>query len=173
MTLLATGGGALAAAGRGAPIVNALTGRPILVAAARGAGAGGAINALTSAASEAPLGEQIESGATAGALLGPVGYGFGKAVNKLLGTGMDRETANLATAARDKFGIPIRVDQVSANPMVRFVGSVMQRLPFTGLGGHVAEQQTAFNRAVANEFGETADKITRPVLQRPHRESFR
>jgi Cell Wall Hydrolase len=163
---LGAGGSVLAAAGRGAPIVNMLAARPVLSSIARGAGAGGAINALTSAASDAPLGEQIQSGVTAGALLGPVGYGVGKAANKLLGAGVDRETASLATTARDKFGIPIRADQISANPMVRFAGSVMQRLPFTGLGEHVAEQQTAFNRAVANEFGETADKITRPVIQR-------
>jgi hypothetical protein len=162
---LAAGGGALAAAGRGAPIVNALAARPVISAAVRGAGVGAGANVLTSASSDQPLGEQIESGAKTGALFGPLGYGMGKVASKALGAGIDRETANLATTARDKFDIPIRVDQMSANPMVRFMGSVMQRLPFTGLGEHAAGQQVAFNRAVAKEFGETADRITRPVIQ--------
>jgi hypothetical protein len=162
---LAAGGGALTAATRGAPLVNAIAARPVVSAAVRGAAAGAGANALTSAASDQSLGEQLQGGATAGALLGPVGFGLGKAASKLLGVGIDRETAALATAATDKYGIPVRSDQISSNPMVRFAGSVMQRLPFTGLGEHVAEQQTAFNRAVANEFGETADKITRPVIK--------
>jgi Cell Wall Hydrolase len=161
---LSAGGAALTAATRGAPIVNALVARPLLSAALRGAGTGAGATALTSAASDQPFGEQIQGGALTGGLLGPVGAGVGRLGSRLLGSHIDRETANLAATAQNKFDIPLRADQVSANPMVRFMGSVMQRLPFTGLGEHVAEQQTAFNRAIANEFGENADKITRPVI---------
>jgi hypothetical protein len=163
---LAASGGLISAATRGAPIVNALAARPLVSAAVRGAGAGAGASALTSAASEEPLGDQITSGATAGAVLGPAGRLVSGVARKVAGAGVEPETAQLAATARDKFGIPIRPDQISTNPMVRFMGSVMQRLPFTGMGEHVAEQQTAFNRAIANEFGETADKVTRPVLAR-------
>jgi Cell Wall Hydrolase len=163
--LLATGGAALSAAGRGAPIVNALLSRPMLAAAARGAGAGAGANLLTSAASEEPLSEQLQGGAETGAVAGPVGRFVGKFAGKLVGSGVDTETANLAAAARDKFGIPLRADQVSANPMVRFMGSVLQRMPFTGLGEHVAEQQTAANRAIANEMGQVSDKVTPQTIR--------
>jgi hypothetical protein len=61
--------------------------------------------------------------------------------------------------------IPLRADQISANPTVRFMGSVMQRLPFTGLGEHVAEQQTAANRAVASEMGQVSDKVTPQTIR--------
>lgn len=164
--LLATGGGALAAAGRGAPIVNMLASRPILAAAARGAGTGAGANLLTSAASDEPLGEQLQSGATAGAIAGPAARLLGRGINRLTGSGVDPEMARLASLARDKYDIPIRADQISTNPIVRVGGTMMRRLPFTGVGEQRAEQQVAFNRAVANEFGEKADHITRPVIAR-------
>jgi hypothetical protein len=161
---LAAGGGALAGALRGAPIGNAVAARPLVSAALRGAGSGAGATALTSSTSDQPLGEQIENGASIGALLGPVGYGLGRALGNLTGTAVDPEVARLASIARGKYEIPIRADQISANPLVRHGGSLLQNLPFTGLGEHAAEQQTAFNRAIANEFGTSADKITRPVI---------
>jgi Cell Wall Hydrolase len=157
---LAGGGGALAGAARGAPLVNAIAARPVVSAALRGAGAGAGANLLTSSTSDEPLGEQLQGGALAGAVGGPVGRVLGRIGRKLIGSGIDTETANLAAAARDKFGIPLRADQISANPMVRFMGSVMQRMPFTGLGEHVAEQQAAANRAIASEMGQVSDKVT-------------
>lgn len=130
-----------------------------------GAGVGAGTAALTSATSDDPLADQIKGGATAGAVLGPLGAGAARLGSKLVGGVMDQETATLAKAARDKFGIPIGIGQMSENPTVRFMDSVMQRLPFTGMAARTAEQQTSLNQAVAKEMGIGADKITPQVVQ--------
>jgi hypothetical protein len=135
---------------------------PLAAPIVRGAATGAGANVLTSGTSDTPIGEQAGWGALGGAALGPVGHYLGNAVS----SGVQRETADLARLAQTRYKIPIRVDQISENPMVRFGGSAAQRAPFTGLGAHVAQQQGAFNRAVANTFGETADKVTPDVMAR-------
>lgn len=84
-------------------------------------------------------------------------------VNRLTGT-VDAETAQLADLARSKYGIPVTADQLSASPAMRFAGSVLKRLPFSGAGDNAAEIQTNFNRSVANTFGEDATKVTPKVM---------
>lgn len=163
--LIAAGGGALSAATRGAPIVQAVAARPVLSSVLKGAGAGAAANALTSSTSSEPLWQQIESGAGAGAVLGPLGYGAAKLGSKLFSGAVDRETAQLAQSARDQHGIPVTGGQISSNPTVRFMDSVLQRLPFSGYAARTAEQQAALNRAVAGEMGVAADKITPNVVR--------
>jgi hypothetical protein len=155
---LAAGGGALAAATRGAPIVSSIAAKPFLSAAVRGVAGGAGAAGLTSASSDQPIGEQMMEGGKWGGIFGAGGKVLGKAFGG--GGRLDKGTADLAAAATDKFKIPIRADQLSANPMVRFMGSVAQRMPYTGLGEHVAEQQRALNRAVGAEMGRAADKIT-------------
>ena len=71
----------------------------------------------------------------------------------------------LARAARDAYDIPVTAGQMSSSQPVRFLDSVLQRLPFSGYGARTAEQQTGLNRAVANEMGVTSDKITPDVLR--------
>lgn len=156
--LLAAGGGALAAATRGAPLVGSIAARPVLAAGVRGVAGGAGAAGLTSASSDQPIGEQVMEGGKWGGIFGTGGKLLGKAFGG--GGRLDKGTADLAAAATDKFKIPIRADQLSANPMVRFMGSVAQRMPYTGLGEHVAEQQGALNRAVGAEMGKAADKIT-------------
>jgi hypothetical protein len=130
-------------------------------AVVKGGATGAGINALTSSASDLPLQDQVKWGALGGAALGPVGRSLGK----LVGGTIDRETADLAQLARDKYGIPLRVDQISGNEMVQRAGALMQKTPFTGLAGSAATQQSAFNRAIAAEMGESADKITPYVMR--------
>lgn len=163
--LLGAGGAAIGSATRGMPIVNALAARPVLSAAVSGAGIGAGANALTSSASNDPLSDQMLSGGMTGAVLGPLGYGAAKLGSKLVGGAVDRETAQLADAARNKYGINVGAGQISANPTVRFLDSVMQRLPFTGMASRTAEQQGSLNRALAAEIGVNADKITPTVVQ--------
>lgn len=84
-------------------------------------------------------------------------------VNALTGR-VDPETAVLADAARTKYSIPVTADQMSASPAMKFAGSVLRRLPFGGAEENIAQTRTAFNRAVANSFGEDAPKVTPKIM---------
>src|SRR6202023_3543800 len=89
----------------------------------------------------------------------------GATINRLLGT-VDPHTALLAQTARNNFGIPVGAGEISSNPTVRFANSVINKLP--GSGGSAAREagQTAFNRSVAETFGENAERITPQVMAR-------
>jgi len=89
----------------------------------------------------------------------------GAAANRLMGT-VDPNTAALAHTARDTFGIPVGAGEVSANPTVRFLNSVVNKLPGSGGGAHRENMQTAFNRSIAETFGENAERITPQVMAR-------
>ncbi len=161
---LAAGGGALAAATRGAPIATSLAARPLVAGAVRGAAEGAGAAGLTSASSDQPIGEQMADAAKAGGIFGAGGRYAGKLMGLGKG-GLDRTTADLADKAVNKYGIPLRSDQLSSNLLVKHAGSIAQHLPFTGLGEHAAEQQGAFNRAIAKEMGENSEKVTGRVVK--------
>lgn len=162
--IMATQGRILSAAP--APVVNALAARPIVSSVLGGAVTGGATNALTSSTSSAPLLDQMKEGAMWGGAMGPVAHAGTQLGSHLFGGAIDRTTAGLAQLARNRFGIDVTAGQISANPTVRFLDSVLQRLPFTGYGTRTANQQGAFNAAVAHTFGEASDKITPDVMAR-------
>ena len=87
----------------------------------------------------------------------------GGVANRLVGT-VDPNTAALAQTARNNFGIPVGAGEVSSNPTVRFLNSVVNKLPGSGGGAHRENMQTAFNRSIAETFGENADRITPQVM---------
>lgn len=89
----------------------------------------------------------------------------GAVTNRLVGT-VDPNTAALAQTARNNFGIPVGAGEVSANPTVRFLNSVVNKLPGSGGGAHREATQTAFNRSIAETFGENAERITPQVMAR-------
>lgn len=131
---------------------------------------GGASNALLSGADTLARGGSAQQagenaligGAIGAAIPGAFGAG-GKVVNALIGK-TSPETAQLAKTAIDQYGIPITPAQMSESPMIRFAESVVNKMPFTGGTASIAEQQAAFNKAVASTIGETADKITPDVM---------
>jgi hypothetical protein len=168
--MLAAGGGALSAVPGVTPALGAISRIPyagrILGPALTGAATGAGTNVLTSAKSDTPVLEQARAGAEFGAPLGVVGSEFGRLF------GIDRDTAQLAQTARQKFGIPVRWSQISENPTVRFMDSVLQRLPFTGVGPHSAQQQAALQRGLANEMGVASDKITPDVINTAKRTAY-
>jgi hypothetical protein len=132
---------------------------------AGGAGVGGGASALTSSTSDMPIGDQLRTGALTGAALGPAGYGLGKVGSALSGA-VSPKVAQLAQRAQDTFGLNIGVGQMSSSPMVRFLDSVMQRMPFSGYATKTAEQQKALNSAIAKEMGVNAEEVTPDVVQR-------
>lgn len=157
-----------AAAGTPLSARAAAAGGNALKAAIKGAAAGAGATALTSAASDEPLSDQMVQGAAVGSVLGPAGRAASAAGGKLAGlvTGkVDPLVASLAKEARDRFGIRLSATQISDNKMIRFMDSVLQRTPLTGYGARTAEQTAAFNRALAAEMGETADRITPDTIK--------
>jgi hypothetical protein len=82
------------------------------------------------------------------------------------------ETAALADAAVNKYGIPVTAGQISSNPMVRFADSVLQRIPLTGYATRTAEQQTGLNRAIANEMGVASDTITPDTVRQAKQTAY-
>lgn len=165
-------GTALPAAGAANAVGGAFRGGNMLLnavkAGAQGAAAGTAGTALTSAASDQPLLDQLKTGAGIGAALGVAGPAVSAAGrwagNAIVGSGIGQETAKLANAAANKFGIPLSAGQLSESPAMHFLDGVLKKLPFSGAGKHTEAQKVAFNRAVAKEFGETADKLTMDVM---------
>jgi hypothetical protein len=130
--------------------------------ALRGAGEGAAASGLTNSASDQSLTDDLKSGAILGAIGGTALHG----VNSILFSrgGINKEVADLAAKARDKFGINIRPGQISSAPALHFLDSVVNRLPLSGGTAAREGQQVAFNRAVAQTFGEHAEKITPDVM---------
>ena len=89
----------------------------------------------------------------------------GAATNALVGR-VDPGTATLAAAARNRFDIPVGVGEISSNPTVRFLNSVVNKLPGSGGVAHREEMQTNFNRSITNTFGEDAPRVTPQVMAR-------
>jgi hypothetical protein len=102
-------------------------------------------------------------GMTATAVIPAAIRGAGAAANRIVGT-VDPNTAALAQTARQQFGIPVGAGEVSSNPSVRFVNSVVNKLPGSGGVAHRDEMQTEFNRSVSNTFGEDAARVTPQVM---------
>lgn len=132
--------------------------------AANGAVAGAAGQAATAGGSSQPIGQQIESGAEGGALAGPVAGAAGAVIGKGLGGfGIDQYTANLAQKAIN-MGIPLRAGQIAGNPFIRTADDVVSRIPGSGAAGQQEAIQTGINRALANEMGTSAERITPDVM---------
>lgn len=136
-------------AGRAAPYVGAAA-RSGAFGASQGVGTGETRggNAATSAAFGVG-GQGVASGA--------------KALARGTASRIDKAVAGLARGA-DARGIRLSVPQLSENPMVRTVGSQLERLPFSGAAKRNDANQEAFNRAVGKSFGADAPKITPDVF---------
>lgn len=164
---LASGGAASALTGGGADL-------PLLArlgfAGAEGAGMGGANGFLAADGGNAQRAAAAKQGAEVGAIAGPAGEianaGGGYLANKVLGMRVSPETAALAKAAKDKFGINLRGGQIADTPSTNFFDSVLNRTPLTGYAKSTADQRQAFTSAVAKTFGEKADGLTPEVMQR-------
>lgn len=149
--------GSLGPGVRGAPApVNALI--PSIVRQSPVLGATGALGQGVSDVTGDPL-----LGMAATAAIPAAVRATGGAANALAGR-VDPQTAQLAATARNQFNIPVGAGEISANPTIRFLNSVVNKLPGSGGVAHHAEMQTSFNRSVANTFGEDAPRITPQVM---------
>lgn len=139
--------------------------------AARGATQGAEGAALTSSASDRPLSQQVAMGATTGGLLHTVvpavGAVLGTTFNRLTGAGATPEVAQLADAAMNKFGIPLRASQIAgvADRNAAVNDSQLISAPGSGYAANAAKQSQAFTRAVSHTIGEDTPSITPEVMQ--------
>jgi hypothetical protein len=157
------------------PLRGIAAASPMARAAVTGIGSGGTAAALTSSASDQPLSQQIGAGMLAGGALGPLTQGASaatKGLRNLVFGSVDKETAQLASAARNTYNIPITAGQISTSPSVRFLDSVLQRLPFSGYAKRTTAQQVGLNRALASEMGVDAGKITPDTITRASRNAY-
>jgi hypothetical protein len=145
---LGSGGKVASVLGKSAPYVNA---------AVRGATFGGL---------QGTVGDESRAGnAALGGLLGAAGQGAADVVGRAArGVDMDAVTRGLLGKA-DDIGLRLNAGQLTQNPMLRNAMSQMERLPFSGGRAVQEANHSAFNRAVADTFGATDDKITADVFR--------
>lgn len=143
--------------------------------AAQGAIQGAEGAALTSGQSDAPLGEQVATGAALGGLLGPVvpavTSGIGNTVNRMTQSPVATEVADLARVAMDRWNIPLRSGQIAgtADRSAAIADSNLIGATGSGYGRNAAEQGRAFTRAVSTTIGEDVDAITPEVMAEARR----
>lgn len=147
-----------------APRVFGMAG-PTIERALYGAVSNGAINAADSAVRGGSTDDAVKAGAL-GSLVGGglpvVGKGLG-AVARAATPAVDVATQRLIQRASD-LGIPIRPAQVSTSPFVNKLDQMVAKVPGSGMGALVDEQQTGLNRAIARTFGENASAVTPEVM---------
>lgn len=159
--LSGTSGGAGGVLSRGEQAASAVT---------NGALQGGTAAAITAGQSDAPLLDQVKTGAELGAVAAPIIRGgaatVGAAKQALSGGQMNPEVAKLAQLARDKYGINLTLDQVSPSPFVQNLGAALRQVPGSGMAPAQAALQSQFTKAVGGTIGESVDQITPAVMQR-------
>ncbi len=133
------------------------------------AGYGAATNGLINAADTAARGGNARDIATSGGVGGVIAAGLpiaGRAAgivgNSLLGSTDSATNALIAKA--NSMGIPINFSQSTSSPFIAKLSQMAGKLPGSGMDALHGEQQSAFNRAVSNTFGENADRITPDVM---------
>lgn len=126
---------------------------------ASGALQGAAASGISSGLSDRPLGEQLELGAA-------TGFGLGSTVspiaNKLISAispTVDKGKAALAQWA-DAQGIPLRVSQLSENPITKWAARQF------GTAAKDAEQRGVITQGLASTIGEDASSLGPDVLER-------
>lgn len=119
------------------------------------AAAGAAIGASQPATSGAEKSLQAGVGAAGGV----AGQGISKGVSSLArgAKSLRPEVKDLATIARDKWGINVRNDQLVDSPKLNAVASVLEETAGTGATAAKENQQKQFNIALARTIGEASD----------------
>lgn len=93
--------------------------------------------------------------ASVGAVSAGAGSEVGNAAQSVVRAGVD----SVAPAARTayelarKYGIDLRVPQLSKSPFIKHYSNLTDALPFSGAEGRTAEQRAAFNNAIGREAG--------------------
>ncbi|MEF2156388.1 hypothetical protein V3390_09160 [Luteimonas sp. FXH3W] len=112
-------------------------------------------------------GESRAQNAAWGGAAAGVGHGLASAIGgsgaRAAAQAVPATNRQLAKRAIER-GIPVTAAQVSDAPLAKVAGSISKHLPFSGASGKAAAQQGAFNRAVTETFGESADNISDDLI---------
>jgi hypothetical protein len=123
--------------------------------------------AITSGASNAPLSEQLTTGALIGGALSPasriIGAGYNAAADYIAPT-IPARVGQLADKAV-KAGIDLRGSQISQSPFIRQLDSVLAHVPGSGIAADNAAQRAQFTRAVGRTFGADSDELSPHVME--------
>lgn len=126
---------------------------------------GGAFGALNPLLDEQPIEDRVKGGAVLGGALGtavPVAYGAGGKVADWMSGAVDPAAAKLAVKLKNDYGIDIPSYQLSSNPTIQKMGSILERLGLTK-GNHSNQQaMSAVGKAIGHE-GETSG-LTEQVM---------
>ena len=116
------------------------------------------------AASALEYGTPAERTVRAGAA--GVGGLAGKALGRAMGPqSMKPRPANDFFGSENKWGIPLTMGQTSDGKAIKTLESVVSNIPFGGSVNKARDESfQAFNKAVANTFGENTGKITPKIL---------
>ena len=154
--------------GAGAPTAVSAGSLPARVASQATAGAlqGGETAAITSGQSDKPIGQQIAQGAATGAAMGAAIPAAQAASNAVSGatSSLSPETAQLAKLARDKYRNSTQGPATRHKSDTSYANSALKVVPGSGAGAENAAVQGQWQHAVAQTFGENADKITPEVI---------
>lgn len=135
--------------------------------AANGGLQGVSAAALTSAASEQPLSQQLETGGLLGAALGPAGGLVGAGASGLKNAVIPvTDTARAALAQKAiAAGIPIRPGQIADSSFLKTTDNMLRQIAGSGMDEKNATQQRAFTKAVGRTFGADSDTLSPQVMQ--------
>lgn len=157
--LMSTGGGILGTIGGQAaqfavPVGGAMSGAAKLgTRLLRGAGVGAVI-----ANTQPVTGDQTRLGNTvAGAVGGAAGEGIAAGIDRVAAGASNKITPavrQLADKARNKWGIPLRAEQVTQSRAMQGVSAGLEMIPFSGRDASRNAQREAWNRALSRTVGQ-------------------
>ena len=93
-----------------------------------------------------------------------IGSAVAPAAKAVLGAVTPEAKALYAKA--QALGIPVTAAQLGDSKFSKYLASAIDAIPLSGSGKTKELQQKAFNKAVANTFGEDTDEVTRAVYNR-------
>ena len=136
---------------------DALTARPVIQAAAAGAG-----GLATEATGDPRIGTAVS---IAGPLLLHGAGQWGSAIENTAIGGISKPDAELGRLALDKYNIPIGAPDLTDNSLIRIGADQAGKLPFSGAAPAAAAKQAAWQGAIATEMGDpTATSFTPDVM---------
>jgi hypothetical protein len=157
--LMRTGGGitgniAGQAAQFAVPAGAVMTGAKLAPRLARGAALGAAI-----ANTQPVTGDQSRLGNTAaGAIGGAAGEGIAAGIGRVAAGSSNKispAVKTLADKARNKWGIPLRAEQVTQSNPMQSVSAGLDMIPFSGRDASRKAQGAAWNRALSRTIGQS------------------
>jgi len=148
----------------------AAAGIPAMALYGYGEGSGGVENRFKSAKELAPYGTIGAAIPVAGATYRG-GKELARGAKEMLSPSIEKQTAELADIAINKYGIPLSRSQLGTSLANKGLAAVAERMPLAGGSKLYDKQQRAFNKAVAKSFGVDADILTGQTIKEGYKKT--